>query len=91
MGPGSALSLARDDGEGWRAAPRGRSCAFLSDNNGRSVWVPAFAGTTSLCYGVAIPSSFSAASIRAGGCIGITIAFPVSNRLLRLERIAGQP
>jgi uncharacterized membrane protein len=42
-------------------------------------------------YGIAIPSSFSAASIRAGGCIGMTIASPVSSRLLRLERIAGQP
>src|SRR4051812_29262611 len=42
-------------------------------------------------YGVPIPNSFSAASIRSGGAILITIALPVSSRLFRLERIAGQP
>ena len=42
-------------------------------------------------YGVAIPISFSAASIRSGGAILIVSAWPVSNRLYRLDRIAGQP
>ena len=41
-------------------------CLFF--NNSRGVWVPAFAGTTK-AYGVPIPISFSAASIRSGGCI----------------------
>ena len=59
-------------------------------NNSRGVWVPAFAGTTTY-YGVPIPISFSAASIRSGGCILIASGWPVSSTLLRLERIAGQP
>ena len=42
-------------------------------------------------YGVPIPISFSAASIRSGGAILIFSAWPVSSRLFRLERIAGQP
>jgi len=42
-------------------------------------------------YGVPIPILFSAASIRCGGSIFIASASPVSSRLLRLERIAGQP
>ena len=42
-------------------------------------------------YGIPIPNSFSAASIRCGGCIWMAIALPVSSRLFRLERIAGQP
>src|SRR5439155_12375722 len=42
-------------------------------------------------YGVLIPSFFSASSIRCGGCILMTSACPVSSRLFRLERIAGQP
>ena len=42
-------------------------------------------------YGILIPNSFSAASIRCGGSILITSASPVSSRLFRLDRIAGQP
>jgi hypothetical protein len=41
--------------------------------------------------GVPIPSFFSASSIRCGGGILMTSACPVSKRLFRLERIAGQP
>ena len=43
------------------------------------------------CYGVAIPIFFSAASIFAGGSILMTSGSPVSSKLFRLERIAGQP
>jgi len=42
-------------------------------------------------YGVPIPISFSAASMRAGGAILIAIALPVSSRLFKLDRIADQP
>ena len=43
------------------------------------------------CYGVLIPSFFNASSICRGGSILMASASPVSSRLLRLERIAGQP
>ena len=42
-------------------------------------------------YGILIPIAFSAASIRCGGSILMTRASPVSSRLFRLDRIAGQP
>jgi IS30 family transposase len=44
-----------------------------------------------ICHGVPIPILFSASSIRCGGAILMTSACPVSKRLFRLERIAGQP
>jgi hypothetical protein len=69
---------------------------FLFQNNRHEVWVPAFAGTTwdirrDVRYGVAIPNFFNASSIRRGGSILMISASPVSSRLFRLERIAGQP
>src|SRR5258708_36955397 len=73
---------------------RAAGYSFFSNDNRRGVWVAAFAGTTIMCepaYGVLMPNFFSASSIRCGGCILMTSACPVSSRLLRLERIAGQP
>ncbi len=65
------------------------------DKNDTAYGSLACAGTTKCLYdahyGVPIPSRFSASSIRCGGAIFTASGSPVSSRLFRLERIAGQP